>query len=845
MKPHGPRKPLDPWRALATGMSTPASAPVPPPAPATTDAAAAPATEPATTPAPEAAPTDATPSGKDLLDTVNAAAGTVAGLHVAFMALSAYVVVTVWGTTHRDLALDSPVKLPLIDVQVGLTSFYAAVPWLYWLVHLNLLIQFELLARKTWAFSTTTDYAALAPRLYLFPFVHYLLHGAGRLVRPLLAVAVFTSVIAFPWFVLLFVQVKFLAYHSEAITWSQRGAVWMDAITVRLLWPLIASRSGIWESGFQSECWHDKSGRKIGASPWLATRAMAIGFLITVGFATVALVPGQRYETQGEGDSAKLVWHLDGFEGQLVRWLNRSTLSDWGRCRWLVGGALTLRVRAEAADKDSEPPAACADQDVRGKLGPTLWLTAWLFDPHRDARGRAIGTEAEPLLARLLPERYLDLHGEVLLDEKPSAEVRHALRGDLDRLPAGRTITGAGAAPAPAENASEKQKTLKDALAQTVPLGKLKGRDLQGADLSGAVLPLADLSESRLAGANLVSAQIQGARLNLAYLQGASLDRANLQGARLDFAQLQGARLDFAQLQGASLVGAQLQGARLDFAQLQGAYLVNAQLQGARLDFAQLQGARLDGAQLQGASLVGARLQGASLDGARLQGARLFTAQLQGASLFTAQLQGASLGGAQLQGASLDLAQLDAADLSRTALAGATGTGVSAEAAALRGVSDQLLSADAVEALRQGVEPYLDPGALEAFTARLAAARQQGFGTLRITGDCFGPEALGCREQGRDFAAFRAEKHLPALMRRACADADVARGLTRRWSVFERFLRGIDTGDADFGLAQALAARLGDADCQGLAALTDADRETLEQAVADEQDAAARAPAQP
>ena len=161
----------------------------------------------------------------------------------------------------------------------------------------------------------------------------------------------------------------------------------------------------------------------------------------------------------------------------------------------------------------------------------------------------------------------------------------------------------------------------------------LRGRNMDGAVLIGAILPKVDFTGASLQGAALDWATLQGAWLDEASLQGASLVGASLQGAWLDRASLQGASLNGASLQGASLDGASLQGASLDGASLQGASLFGASLQGASLDGASLQGASLDGASLQGASLNGASLQGASLDEASLQGASLYKASLQGASL--------------------------------------------------------------------------------------------------------------------------------------------------------------------------------------------------------------------
>jgi uncharacterized protein YjbI with pentapeptide repeats len=148
----------------------------------------------------------------------------------------------------------------------------------------------------------------------------------------------------------------------------------------------------------------------------------------------------------------------------------------------------------------------------------------------------------------------------------------------------------------------------------------LRGRDLRGALLEGAVLTRADLAGAQLQDARLAFAQLQGASLGVAQLQGALFIGAQLEGATLDNAQLQGAHLDFAQLQGASLYFAELDGASLHGAQLQGADLRFAKLQGVTLHLAQLQGATLDYAQLQGADLGSAQLQGATLQSAQLKG---------------------------------------------------------------------------------------------------------------------------------------------------------------------------------------------------------------------------------
>jgi hypothetical protein len=68
-----------------------------------------------------------------LLGTANSASQHVAVLHVAFMALCAYVLVIVFSTTDMDLLIGKGVKLPVVDVTVPIVGFYAFAPtWSSW-----------------------------------------------------------------------------------------------------------------------------------------------------------------------------------------------------------------------------------------------------------------------------------------------------------------------------------------------------------------------------------------------------------------------------------------------------------------------------------------------------------------------------------------------------------------------------------------------------------------------------------------------------------------------------------------------------------------------------------------
>lgn len=159
---------------------------------------------------------------------------------------------------------------------------------------------------------------------------------------------------------------------------------------------------------------------------------------------------------------------------------------------------------------------------------------------------------------------------------------------------------------------------------------------------------------------------LRGAVLTGAILRSVDFTGADLREAEMNYVDLRGAELSCATVNEESCV--QLQGASLSYADLRGVGLGGARLQGALLELAQLQGANLNDAVLQGANLVDARLQAATLGFADLRAANLIDSHLSGAYLEGAQLEGALLRGTELQGTDLRLAKFDSAIISNAFL---------------------------------------------------------------------------------------------------------------------------------------------------------------------------------
>jgi len=557
------------------------------------------------------------PHIEKLLDAANSASQTVAALHVAFLAFTAYLGVIVWGTTDEDLLRISPVKLPILDVDLPLTTFFSFVPWLVVLLHFNLLMQLELLSCKLWNLDRDLPASPagqqVRDRLFIFPFTHLIAGSSdARLIRWLLSLIVGITIIALPLFMLLAAQIRFLPFHDEAITWSQRGAVWFDAAMLLALWPLIASprdKAREWwlHLGFRLLGYWLAWLRYFGASvlklfqrrryestpqPTLIPGTEPKGMIVlltsvplVVLLSIIAVIPGsitvQTYYAQPKDlqhNNVPEESHLY-FEDWLIRHVPESWLSVAAH-KYDTVSCLSL----EQAKKSEA-------SILQVMLGPCSWFNLGFFPRNLNLRE-----------ARLVPKEVsLSLLTRAI---DPDKQVRDGAFKEFDGL-------------------------------------NLQNRDLRFANLFGAVLPKADLRHVQLQGAVLLRAKLQGV---------IGWDKTQLQGAILGGTQLQGASLNEADLEGADLRGAALQGTDLRWTKLQSADLRGAELQGANLQGSKLQAANLRGAQLQGADLSETELQGADLVFANLQGANLVSANLQGAELREAQLQGSDWSQANLDG---------------------------------------------------------------------------------------------------------------------------------------------------------------------------------------------------
>jgi hypothetical protein len=442
---------------------------------------------------------------KEFLDEANAASDPARTAWLAFLLLLTYVVVTLASVSHKDLLLNSPVRLPIINADIPLVGFFQYAPAMLLLVYLSLLVQHVILARKYRRFTDALAAYELKARtkhvaregVHSYVFSQILAGPeANRITRLMMQLIVYVTFAVLPIVTLLYFQIRFLPFHEVWITYWHRFAVILGFAMLILLTPIMqhAPPKRKWDIrlGPQAEAW-EASGRQV---------ALVLLLLpIVVGFS----------------------------------WLIATVPDEWIDRRLGFVAPVTAVIGAEGEAKLLNPIVRRLVYDRIPDDGNKAWWRRWL------------------LSYRVLVVEDSDLgaadDAKIVLRER---NFRYALLNRSDFHHADLTWADLRGAQ----------------LWKSLAKGRLNDTQLQGASLKEAEFHGAQMSSAAMQGADLRGALLQGADLSYTKLQGADLRGAQLHGADLRGAQLQGADLQGAQLQDADLQGAELRGAILTSAEI-------------------------------------------------------------------------------------------------------------------------------------------------------------------------------------------------------------------------------------------------------------------------------------
>jgi uncharacterized protein YjbI with pentapeptide repeats len=500
-----------------------------------------------------------------LLEAVNHSSDTAHTAWLIFLAIMAYFMIAVAGVTHKDLLLETPVSLPVLQVNIQLAQFFQFAPVVLVLLHLGVISQLTLLARETLEFDhairllEATDKRTHPLRLELnnFFFVQAIAGPyRSRVMSVFLHGMSWLTLVVLPVVLILYIQVVFVPYHSETITWTHRVALLVD-IAMLISIGIFLMRA---EVSFVHAFLRTTSAHPIS---FLATLIVLL-FVTLLSF-FVATIPGEPLDRiaqsligiDNEDETGQNPRFAKGFAVPVLSFgSDGSLLGIFQRNLVVVDTDLVV-------DKDQtpgEPSVSLRGRDLRfAKLDRSDLHQADFTGA--DLRGASLtGTDLRGAWLQCADPTELLLSEDRTAANCPTARRANFTRARLDEA-------------------------------------HMIGIDLRSAKLEEAKLESAELGYSLLTGANFSSAH---------------LEKADLTGG----VQAQGAIFLIASMQGADLTGAQLQAADLSSANLQGASLSYAHLEAAILRDADLSAASLNRSRLEGADLTNAKITGADFRGA-------------------------------------------------------------------------------------------------------------------------------------------------------------------------------------------------------------------------------------
>lgn len=497
-----------------------------------------------------------------LLEAVNRSSDTAHTAWLIFLAIMAYLTIAVAGVTHKDLLLETPVSLPLLEVNIQLRQFFQFAPIVLVLMHVGLVTQLALLAREALEYDhavrllepTGRRTHPLRLELNNFFFVQAIAGPCrSRVMGALLHGMSWLTVVLLPMVLLLYIQVVFLPYHDVGITWTHRIALVIDIALLVAIGLFLMRAETSFTQAFR---------RTTAAHPirFLATFAVLVGVWLMSFF--VATIPGEQAD--------RFVQRVLGFDNEDESVPGPRFVSGYAIPFLAFGSQGSLlglfKRNIEVVDTDfvidkeqvpGEPSLSLRDRDLRyAKLDRS--------DLHQvdftgsDLRGASlIGTDLRGAWLQCA-----DIAQFVLAHDREAANCVVARRAKFTRA----RLDGA----------------------------RLTGADLRGAQFDDAKLEGAELAYAAISGANFASARLEKSDLTGGVrAEGASFVTANLQGSDLTEARLLGADLSNADLTAAILRNTVLDGAKLREAKLDGASLYRASLRGSDLGEASVVGADL------------------------------------------------------------------------------------------------------------------------------------------------------------------------------------------------------------------------------------------------------------
>jgi hypothetical protein len=188
----------------------------------------------------------------ELQKALNDAAGKASVLWTTFVVFQLYLAIAFGSVTHLNLFLETPIKLPLLNVDLPLVGFFVVAPAVLVILHFYIFLQLAGLVSSAKDYNTllavdapvASDRQYIRRRLDVFPNLQFL---AGPRDRRTgfngfsLRLIAWITLIATPVLILLQGQVTFLPYHQWWTVWLQRIWLLIDLAAIWYFWVRLRS----------------------------------------------------------------------------------------------------------------------------------------------------------------------------------------------------------------------------------------------------------------------------------------------------------------------------------------------------------------------------------------------------------------------------------------------------------------------------------------------------------------------------------------------------------------------------------------------------------------------------
>ena len=179
-----------------------------------------------------------------MLTSANDSARHFRGVYTVYLTVMLYAIVVALSINQELIFREGFQQLPLVNINVPVVAFFAVIPWFLLVIHFYLLIQATFLSDKVRLYVSELEKSqwheeADKARKLLFPLpLAHIVSEKGSQFKAtwILSLIVFISLIVYPLTVLIGIQIRFLPYQNELITWAHRIVITIDILLLWYFW---------------------------------------------------------------------------------------------------------------------------------------------------------------------------------------------------------------------------------------------------------------------------------------------------------------------------------------------------------------------------------------------------------------------------------------------------------------------------------------------------------------------------------------------------------------------------------------------------------------------------------